>query len=205
MPQIIYNANISGLIAQGDRSVTTYPSGLIKVEQTFIGLTANESTDRVTLQIGDPFPLDDSPSIDGVFIFPATQESRDSSGFTTYKVSGYGRINEEGYSEIYPSENLTATTYNEEGVFLGQDVWTAKQKLTQRVIFNDQENEDPFGYDTNDVPYPIKILENTEYPANVNWVMRRIDVQRTNYGRFTELKTLAQFRSAYQNPAFFNS
>lgn len=194
MAQIIYSANPSGLIAQGDRSVTTYPSGLMKVEQTFIGLTANESTDRLSLQIGDPFPLDDSPSIDGVFIFPATQESRGADGFTTYKVSGYGRINENGYSEIYPSENLTATTT--EGNVVYQDIWSAKQKLTQRVIFNDQDDEDPFGYDTNDVPYPIKIQENSQYPANVNWVMRRIDVQRTNYGRFTELRTLAQFQSA---------
>lgn len=190
MPQIIYSANPSGLIAQGDRSVTTYPSGLLKVEQTFIGLTANESADRLQLQIGQSFPLEDSPSIDGVFIFPATQENRGADGFTTYKVSGYGRINEEGYSEIYPSQNLIAQTQYNDAVY--QDVWSAKQKLTQRVIFNDQDNEDPFGYDIRDVPYPIKIVE-SQQPTSVTWEMSRIDVQRTNYGRFTELKTLAKY------------
>jgi hypothetical protein len=195
MPRIIYTSFSSGLVQQGDRSVTTFPSGLLKVEQTFIGLTSNESSDRLTLQIGDPFPLDETPSIDGVFIFPATQETRDPSGFTTYKVSGYGRINENGYSEISPSENLTATTYNEEGLFWGQEIWTAKQKLTQRVIINDQANEDPFGYDTAGVPAPIKVVTNSEFPVNPTWTMRRVDVQRTNFGRFTELKTLAKYQS----------
>jgi hypothetical protein len=193
MPRIIYTSFYSGLVQQGDRSVTTFPSGLLKVEQTFIGLTSNESTDRLTLQIGDPFPLDDSPSIDGVFIFPATQETRDSSGFTTYKVSGYGRINENGYSEISPSENLVATTTYNGAIY--QDVWTAKQKLTQRVIINDQANEDPFSYDTAGVPAPIKVVTNSQFPANPTWTMRRVDVQRTNFGRFTELKTLAKYQS----------
>jgi hypothetical protein len=193
MPRIIYTSFSSNLVQQGDRSVTTFPSGLLKVEQTFIGLTSNESSDRLTLQIGDPFPLDDSPSIDGVFIFPATQETRDSSGFTTYKVSGYGRINENGYSEIFPSENLVATTTYNDATY--QDVWTAKQKLTQRVIINDQANEDPFNYDFANVPAPIKVIANPQYPVNPTWTMRRVDVQRTNFGRFTELKTLAKYQS----------
>jgi hypothetical protein len=192
MPRIIYTSFSSGLVEQGDRSVTTFPSGLLKVEQTFIGLTSNEFSDRLTLQIGDPFPLDDSPSIDGVFIFPATQETRDTSGFTTYKVSGYGRINENGYSEISPSEILVATTTYNGTTY--QDVWTAKQKQTQRVIINDQANEDPFSYDTAGVPAPIKVVTNTEFPANPTWTMRRVDVQRTNFGRFTELKTLAKYQ-----------
>jgi hypothetical protein len=192
MPRIIYKSFSSGLVQQGDRSVTTFPSGLLKVEQTFIGLTSEESSDRLTLQIGDPFPLDDSPSIDGVFIFPATQETRDSSGFTTYKVSGYGRINENGYSEISPSDNLIATA--SDGITIYEDVWTAKQKLTQRVIFNDQEDEDPFNYDFVNVPAPIKIFESA-LPSNKTWTLFRVDVQRTNFGRFTELKTLAKYGS----------
>lgn len=192
MPQIIYSANPSGLIAQGDRSVTTYPSGLLKVEQTFIGLTANESTDRLQLQIGQAFPLDDSPSLDGVFIFPATQESRGANGFTTYKVSGYGRIIEEGYSEIYPSNILISTIIDNDITFT--DLWATKEKLTQRVIFNDQENEDPFGYDTSDVPFPLVIGTPSSFASQVNFVITRVDVQRTNFGRFTELKTLAKYQ-----------
>jgi hypothetical protein len=191
MARIIYSTGDISLVPQGDRNVSTFPSGLLKVEQTFIGLTSNESTDRLTLKIGDPFPLDASPSIDGVFIFPATQETRDSSGFTTYKVSGYGRINQNGYSEIFPSENLDATTTYNGATY--QDKWTAKQKLTQRVIFNDQANEDPFNYDFANVPAPIKIYESSQFPSNVTWTLRRVDVQRTNFGRFTELKTLAKY------------
>jgi hypothetical protein len=193
MPRIIYTSFSSGLVEQGDRSVTTFPSGLLKVEQTFIGLTSNESTDRLTLQIGDPFPLDDSPSIDGVFIFPATQETRDSSGFTTYKVSGYGRINQNGYSEISPSGYLVATAVVDNAEYASY--WTAKQKLTQRVIYNDQENEDPFNYDFANVPEPIKVYDHPQYPTNPTWTLFRVDVQRTNFGRFTELKTLAKYQA----------
>lgn len=193
MARIIYTSFSSGLVEQGDRTVTTFPSGLLKVEQTFIGLTSNESTDRLSLQIGNPFPLDDSPSIDGVFIFPATQENRGADGFTTYKVTGYGRINEQGYGEIYPSENLTATITVFSVVFT--DFWTAKQKLTQRVIFNDQEDEDPFNYDFENVPPPIKIPLNNTHSANPTWTMKRVDVQRTNFGRFTELRTLVKWGS----------
>jgi hypothetical protein len=193
MPRIIYTSFYSGLVEQGDRSVTTFPSGLLKVEQTFIGLTSNEFSDRLTLQIGDPFPLDASPSIDGVFIFPATQETRDINGFTTYKVSGYGRINQNGYSEISPSGYLVASAVDNGAEY--PSYWTAKQKLTQRVIYNDQANEDPLNYDFANVPAPIKVYDNPQFPINPTWTLFRVDVQRTNFGRFTELKTLAKYGS----------
>lgn len=190
MPQIIYKANSSGLIAQGDRSVTTYPSGLLKVEQTFIGLTANESTDRLQLQIGQSFPLDDSPSIDGVFIFPATQENRGADGFTTYKVSGYGRINEDGYAYFVPNELIYIAT-GDSGIFT--EKWSARQKVTERVIIKDQDDEDPFGIDFEGVDLPIRTQTSSRPPEReVIWNLTRTDVQRTNFGKFTEIKTLVK-------------
>jgi hypothetical protein len=198
MPQIIYKANSSGLIAQGDRSVTTYPSGLLKVEQTFIGLTENESTDRLQLQIGKRFPLDGSPSLDGVFIFPATQENRGADGFTTYKVSGYGRINEEGYAEFIPYIFSRSTTFitSENGSSIFTSFFRSKEKLTQRVIKNTQESEDPNGQDFVDIPLPIALQPSAEQqfynPISSLQTIRK-DVQRTNFGKFTELKTLASY------------
>jgi hypothetical protein len=197
MPQIIYKANSSGLIAQGDRSVTTYPSGLLKVEQTFIGLTEEESTDRLQLQIGKRFPLDESPSLDGVFIFPATQENRGADGFTTYKVSGYGRTNEEGYAEFIPYIFSRTTEFiSEEASSIFTSVFRSKEKLTQRVIKNTQESEDPNGYDFVDIPLPIALQPSAEqqfyHPISSLQTIRK-DVQRTNFGKFTELKTLASY------------
>jgi hypothetical protein len=196
MARKIYITVDISLIPQGDRNVATFPSGLIKVEQTFVGLTSEEAGHRAQLKIGNEFPLDGSPSIDGVFIFPATQETRDINGFTTYKVSGYGRVNDSGYSEISPSTNLIATTIESfgENEYSYFDIWTAKQKITYRVILNDQEDEDPMGYDTSGIPAPVKI-RSSGAGTDPTWTAQRVDVQRTNFGRFTELITLAKYRS----------
>jgi hypothetical protein len=167
----------------------------MKVEQTFIGLTANESTDRLSLQIGDPFPLDDSPSIDGVFIFPATQERRGADGFTTYNVSGYGRTSEEGYSEFTPDEIIFGVIYESGSLLIAK--WSSKRKLTQRIIINNQDSEDPNNIDYDGLYTPTQIEFLPSYvgyqPSINNLKLKRFDIQRTNFGKFTELKVLSGY------------
>ena len=46
----------------------------------------------------------DTPAIDGLYIFPEVQESRDGSGLTKYQCSGYGRTTDE-YRELTRSRN----------------------------------------------------------------------------------------------------
>jgi hypothetical protein len=87
----IYEQNAGSLIAQPDRSVTTFDSGLLRVDQEFVCATANADTNRASLAVGNEFPGDTSPAIDGLFIFPAAQESRTGDGLTRFRVSGYGR------------------------------------------------------------------------------------------------------------------
>jgi hypothetical protein len=103
----IYEQTAGSLIPQPDRTVATFDSGLIRVDQGFVGTTANAETHRATLAVGNDFPGDTSPAYDGLFIFPAAQESRTGDGLTTFKVSGYGRSTDQLRSQ---RRGTTATT-----------------------------------------------------------------------------------------------
>jgi hypothetical protein len=81
-----------GLITTGERSINNFQSGLIRVDQKYVGLSTNEASDRTLLADGLVLPnqLDD-PSMDGLYIYGGAQESRNGGGFTTYQASAYGR------------------------------------------------------------------------------------------------------------------
>jgi hypothetical protein len=69
----------------------------VRVDQSFLGLTANAATHRAILAVGNDMPDGDtSPCIDGLKIFPEVQERRREDGFTEYLVSAYGRTNSTG-------------------------------------------------------------------------------------------------------------
>jgi len=91
MPQIIYEKNAGELIPQGGRSVSTFPSGLVRVDQTFICSTPNIATHRGNLKIKEDFPGGSEPAIDGLYIYPEVQENRRGDGFSELIASGYGR------------------------------------------------------------------------------------------------------------------
>jgi hypothetical protein len=79
------------LIPQGGRSVSTFPSGLIRVDQTFICSTPSVATHRADLKIKEDFPGGSEPAIDGLYIYPEVQENRRGDGFSELIASGYGR------------------------------------------------------------------------------------------------------------------
>ena len=86
----------SELIALPNRTVQTYPSGLVRVEQSFVCRNANAATYRNQLKAGGKMPNDDAPAIDGLYIFPdAAQVARDD-GFSEFRVTAYGRTNKTG-------------------------------------------------------------------------------------------------------------
>lgn len=97
MSYTIFTSNPTALIAQPGRAVNTFPSGLVRVDQTYLGLTSQATTHRATLAVGNNMPDgDSSPCIDGLKIFPEVQERRREDGFTEYIVSAYGRANATG-------------------------------------------------------------------------------------------------------------
>lgn len=108
MSYTIFTSNPTALIPQPGRAVNTFPSGLVRVDQTYLGLTSQAATHRATLAVGNVMPDgDQSPAIDlenpdgtnygpSLKIFPDVQESRREDGFTDYKVSAYGQANADG-------------------------------------------------------------------------------------------------------------
>jgi hypothetical protein len=103
----IYEQNTGSLIAQPDRTVATFDSGLIRVDQEFVCTTASAETNRASLAVGNTFPGDTSPAIDGLVIFPSPQESRTGDGLTKFMVSGYGRATDQLISQ---RRGVTSTT-----------------------------------------------------------------------------------------------
>jgi hypothetical protein len=91
MPAIIYQKTPGGLFATGERTVSTFPSGLVRVDQTFICPTSDAATHRADLAVGEDMPGGSAPAIDGLKIFPQPQERRRDDGFTEFIVSAYGR------------------------------------------------------------------------------------------------------------------
>lgn len=82
----------TNLIALPNRTVQVYPSGLARVERSFVCRKDMTSKYRTTLAVNQPMPLDDgSPCIDGIYIFPEVQEISRDDGFTEFRVTGYGR------------------------------------------------------------------------------------------------------------------
>lgn len=108
MSHSIFIANPTALIAQPGRAVNTFPSGLVRVDQPYLGLTSQAATHRATLAVGNNMPDgNSSPCIDGLKIFPEVQERRREDGFTEFIVSAYGRVNTTGQKTI--GEELMTT------------------------------------------------------------------------------------------------
>ena len=88
------------LITAPGRSVQTFPSGLVRVERTYICRRGDEARYRSELAVGNILPNDEgSPSIDGLYIYPDPQEQTKDNGFTEFRVTAYGRTNTTGSIE----------------------------------------------------------------------------------------------------------
>lgn len=125
----IYQANIGQLIANPDRAMATFASGLLRFDQTFTGLTSDESAHRAQINIGEIWPTDDtSPAVDGIYIHPKPQEIRDGAGFTQYKVSGYGRLSTDYVFDGYEIETISG-----EGGYEGDTELTLNVTMRRQV------------------------------------------------------------------------
>jgi hypothetical protein len=87
----------SDLIVLPGRSVQTFPSGLVRVERSFVCRKADVEKYRKEIKVGNKMPKDDgAPAIDGLFIFPDPQEQVRDDGFVEFRVTAYGRTNTTG-------------------------------------------------------------------------------------------------------------
>ena len=84
----------SNLIALPNRTVQTYPSGLVRVERSFVCRKADVAKNRNTIRVNERMPMDDgAPAFDGLYIFPEPQEVVRDDGFVEFRVTAYGRTN----------------------------------------------------------------------------------------------------------------
>jgi hypothetical protein len=80
------------LIALPNRTVQTFPSGLVRVERSFVCRKDRVARFRNTIKVNEPMPFDDgAPAIDGLYIFPEPQELVRDDGFVEFRVTAYGR------------------------------------------------------------------------------------------------------------------
>jgi hypothetical protein len=99
------------LIALPGRSVQTFPSGLVRVERSFMCRKDDVARYRNTFRVNEPMPFDDgAPAIDGLYIFPDPQEQVRDDGFVEFRVTAYGRTNV--FSEVTVEKSSALGTYN---------------------------------------------------------------------------------------------
>lgn len=101
----------SNLIALPNRTVQTYPSGLVRVERSFICRKADVAKNRNTIRVNERMPMDDgAPAFDGLFIFPEPQENVRDDGFVEFRVTAYGRTRTPESAVIERSSELGVFT-----------------------------------------------------------------------------------------------
>lgn len=75
----------------GDRTIQTFPSGLLRVDHTYVVPSADVSSHYATFAAGQALTDASAPAIDGLFVFPDPTISEAGDGLSQINVSGYGR------------------------------------------------------------------------------------------------------------------
>jgi hypothetical protein len=191
MPAIIYQKTPGGLFATGERTVSTFPSGLIRVDQTFICPTSDAATHRAALAVGNNMPGGSAPAIDGLKIFPEPQEKKRDNGFTEFIVSAYGRTNTVGDQLISSRVSIFIYNYTVGTTKLTQPLVENSKTLSLRYVVknNEQLYKDPSSGITPLVVYSyIADGPNTENPPTQTSVWAFDGSQTTLFGNFIEVE-----------------
>jgi hypothetical protein len=105
----IHIKNEADLIPLPGRSVSAWESGVVRVEEKYVGLTSMEAAHRPLFLVGNPPPSGDmSPSFDGLFISSLPNEVRREDGFTEYNVTMHGRVDNTGTGDPTSPEALAS-------------------------------------------------------------------------------------------------
>jgi len=144
----LYEKTSGALVPSGERTVATYDSGLVRVDQTYICSHASAATHRAALIIGAAMPDGNSdPAIDGLYIFPVPQEVKKPDGFTEFRVSAYGRVKDVLQNVSVESREFSAGDLAFElKVTTGSIVLPAGTALTSDVIGFDADSFDPYNF-----------------------------------------------------------
>jgi hypothetical protein len=191
MPAIIYQKTPGGLFATGERTVSTFPSGLVRVEQTFICPTSHAATHRAALAVGNNMPGGSAPAIDGLKIFPEPQEKERTDSFTEFVVSAYGRTNTAGDQLISSRVSIFIHNRTVGTTKLTQPLVENSKTLSLRYVVknNEQLYKDPSSGITPLVVYSyLADGPNTENPPTQTSVWAFDGSQTTLFGNFIEVE-----------------
>lgn len=199
----IYEKTPSGLYATGDRTVSTFPSGLVRVDQTFVCKTSAAATHRAALAVGTDIPGGSAPAIDGLKIFPEPQERKRDDGFTEFIVSAYGRTNSTGKT-IYEWKFFSGEAYS--SIQTGENssvgvtksvVLKNKLKKVQRVVFT--SDVDSLAFDQTGATLPEMLNGQAGWGLSNEWYISAQDFSSQQYGHFTEISYIVDvFKSNLQ-------
>ena len=176
------------LITAPGRSVQTFPSGLVRVERTYLCRRGDELRYRSELAVGNLLPDDEgAPAIDGLYIFPEPQEMARDDGFYEFRVTAYGRANTTGVEQI--SEEFTTESVSSGGI-TGQAV-LKNDLLTKEVVLTEGET---ISATTNAISGTPTVVfdygEIGDFIVNPNRRLYSVAIRSysaRNYGRFSEV------------------
>lgn len=148
------------LIALPNRTVQTYPSGLVRVERSFVCRKAQAATYRRAIKVGEKMPLDDgAPAIDGLYIFPDPSEVVRDDGFVEFRVTAYGRTNKTGQQTAQaPIPGMLDLNIGFNSLNLSYDPSDSTSSKTELVYYKES-----IPIDTISVIYKFCIPANTRY------------------------------------------
>jgi len=119
----IYEKTPGALVATPGRSVSTYPSGLCRVDKVLTCRTTAAASHRASLAVSSTLPNDSgAPAVDGLRIFPDVQEVTRGDGFTDFLVSAYGRTTRT--ARITSQSPVRSIRIGTGEVFVRFNVWT---------------------------------------------------------------------------------
>jgi len=194
----IYEKNRNALTATGNRTVTTFPSGLCRIDRTYVCTSDSAATHREALAVGNAMPDDNgSPAIDGAYIFPAPQEVRRADGFTEFQVSAFGRTNTEGKVE-FKWKHFTTVGYETATGIAKNKTKTVNQVVLTEVLDDDQT---AFEFDESGATTPV-LIDGAIWSLNGwYWTVGPTSFESVNFGKFTEIKYVIDAYSYYTPPA----
>lgn len=205
----IYESNPGDLIRQPGRTMSTYASGLCRVDQTYICRTSRVPFHRAYIKQGEPFPDGiDMPVVEPLVIFPEVQERERGDGFSELSVSAYGRTAERASVEsvrVITKLGFGNLAYYSTYEITGQITYPYDKALTFDDLGLDNKYKLPFNVVA--ASLDAEVVSVTQYftsqQTRVNWDGSVIAITRTvlrvevAYDYPTGLQTLNNYISYY--------
>ena len=173
-------AGTTDLIWQPDLRISTFPSGLILAQRSAVGRVTEAYTDGI--EVGDDI-TSQFPNVTndgGIYVFP-TPQRKDDPVFSTFDVSGYGRVSA-GMAETYSDQPVKAVA----SATLGYNFFVIGMVCRQTGVIQAEEST-PLDFPATDptvrVWWDIAAIQNVV--AASAWIME--SATRTNFGRFDEI------------------